>query len=83
MTNDTAQPDDSQPNRSGSGKNDPTGIEGSNPALDDTGTVKAEEVGEAAVPPKDPESLDLTPEGLSDEPAAQEDPESIAKPENS
>jgi len=29
------------------------------------------------------EDLDLTPAGLSDEPAKQEDPESFAKPENS
>ncbi|BAS10675.1 hypothetical protein AHiyo4_40970 [Arthrobacter sp. Hiyo4] len=66
-----------------SGTKDPTGVEGSNPALDDTGNPKADEVGEAAEQPKDPQNLDLTPEGLSDEPAKEEDPDSLAKPENS
>lgn len=83
MPNDTTQPEDTQPNDSGPATKDPTGVEGANPALDDTGDLKAQEVGEAPEPPKDPQNLDLTPEGLSDEPAAQEDPESIAKPENS
>ena len=87
MTNGTTQPGSSEPDatdsNAGSGTTDPTGVEGANPALDDTGKPKAEEVGEAPEPPKDPENLDLTPEGLSDEPAKQEDPESLAKPENS
>ena len=93
MTNDTTQPDDAEagdtgssntePGNTGSGKKDPTGVEGANPALDDTGSVKADEVGEAAEAPKDLQDLDLTPIGLSDEPAKQEDPESFAKPENS
>ena len=88
MTNGTTQQDNTgpEPTDSGStdaGKKDPTGVEGANPALDDTGNVKAEEVGEAPEPPKDLEDLDLTPLGLSDEPAKQEDPESFAKPENS
>ena len=85
MTNDAtepAQPESTKP-ASGSGKPDPTGVEGANPALDDTGNPKAEELGDAAEQPKDPENLDLTPEGLSDEPAKQEDPDSLAKPENS
>ena len=67
----------------GSGSKDPTGVEGTNPALDDTGTPKAGETGEAPEPPENVKDLDLTPEGLSDEPAQQEDPESLAKPENS
>lgn len=83
MTNDTTQPDDAGAGNTGPGKKDPTGIEGANPALDDTGSVKADEVGEAAEAPKDPGNLDLTPKGLSDEPAKQEDPDSVVKPENS
>jgi hypothetical protein len=83
MTNDAAQPDNTEPAPTGSGRPDPTGIVGQNPALDDTGNPKAEEVGEAAQPPKDLENLDLTPEGLADEPAKQEDPESPVEPENS
>ena len=88
MTNGTTQQDNTEPGPTDSGttvtgKKDPTTVEGANPALDDTGKVKAEEVGEAPEPPKDPETLDLTPEGLSDEPAKQEDPDSLAKPENS
>jgi hypothetical protein len=88
MTNGTTQqdntgPEPTGPGTTGAGKKDPTGVEGANPALDDTGKVKAEEVGEAPEPPKNLEDLDLTPLGLSDEPAKQEDPESMAKPENS
>ena len=87
MTDDTTQPDSAQPERtepaSGSGKPDPSGVEGANPALDDTGNFKAAEVGEATEAPEDLEDLDLTPAGLADEPAEQEDPDSPAKPENS
>ncbi|HEY9357998.1 MAG TPA: hypothetical protein VIQ52_16995 [Arthrobacter sp.] len=88
MTNGTTQPDNTGPDATGSGSTgsgtkDPTGVEGANPALDDTGNPKAEELGDAAEQPKDPENLDLTPEGLSDEPAKEEDPDSLAKPENS
>lgn len=86
MPNDTTQPDNTEPETAGpdtSGTKDPTGVEGANPALDDTGGLKAGEVGEAAEPPEDLHNLDLTPEGLSDEPAKEEDPDSIAKPENS
>lgn len=83
MTNDAAQPDNTEPAHAGSGKPDPTGIVGQNPALDDTGKPKAAEVGEPAEAPKDPQNLDLTPEGLAEEPASQEDPESLVKPENS
>ncbi len=83
MPNDTTQPDNTDPGTTGSGTQDPTGVEGANPALDDTGKPKAGEVGEAPEQPKNPENLDLTPEGLSDEPAQQEDPDSVAKPENS
>ncbi|MDQ0799958.1 hypothetical protein [Arthrobacter sp. SLBN-112] len=68
---------------SGSGKKDPTVVEGANPALDDTGNLKAAETGEAPEAPENTEDLDLTPQGLSDEPAKQEDPESPAKPDNS
>ncbi|MEO5315310.1 hypothetical protein PV772_14510 [Pseudarthrobacter sp. CC12] len=68
---------------SGSGSKDPTVVEGANPALDDTGNLKAAETGEAPEAPENPEDLDLTPQGLSDEPAKQEDPESPAKPDNS
>jgi hypothetical protein len=66
-----------------SGTKDPTGVEGANPALDDTGGLKAKEAGEAPEAPEDREGLDLSPQGLSDEPAKEEDPESLAKPDNS
>jgi hypothetical protein len=87
MTNDATEPETAQPEStkptSGSGKPDPTGVVGANPALDDTGNPKAAEVGEAAEPPENLEELDLTPAGLADEPAKQEDPDSPAQPENS
>ena len=89
MPNDTAQPDNTNPDAGArdsantGGTQDPTGVEGANPALDDTGKPKAAEVGEAPEQPENPQDLDLTPEGLSDEPAKQEDPDSVAKPENS
>jgi len=94
MPNDTTQPDNTEPDTAesdtgteasaaGSGTKDPTAVEGANPALDDTGSPKAAEVGEAPEQPEDPQNLDLTPEGLSDEPAKEEDPDSLAKPENS
>ncbi|MGY4541852.1 hypothetical protein ACVWY0_001765 [Arthrobacter sp. UYNi723] len=85
MPNDTTQPDNTEPETEepASGTKDPTVVEGANPALDDTGSPKVDEVGEAAEQPKDPQNLDLTPEGLSDEPAKEEDPDSVAKPENS
>ncbi|SDK44203.1 hypothetical protein SAMN04487916_101104 [Arthrobacter sp. ov407] len=87
MTDDATQPDSTEPAStepaSGSGKPDPTGVEGANPALDDTGKFKAAEVGEAAEAPEDLQDLDLTPAGLADEPAKQEDPDNLAKPENS
>ncbi|MDR7083233.1 hypothetical protein J2X01_002526 [Arthrobacter ginsengisoli] len=76
------QPESTEP-ASGSGRPDPTGVEGANPALDDTGKLKAAETGEAPEAPENVEDLDLTPAGLSDEPAKQEDPDSLAKPENS
>lgn len=68
---------------SGSGTKDPTGVEGANPALDDTGGLKAGETGEAPEAPDNHGDLDLTPQGLSDEPAKQEDQDSLAKPDNS
>ncbi|MET1085695.1 MAG: hypothetical protein ABWY04_01015 [Arthrobacter sp.] len=68
---------------SGSGKKDPTVVEGANPALDDTGNVKAGETGESPQAPENTEDLDLTPQGLSDEPAKEEDTDSLAKPDNS
>ncbi|ACL41006.1 hypothetical protein [Pseudarthrobacter chlorophenolicus] len=68
---------------SGSGSKDPTGVEGANPALDDTGGLKASETGDAPEAPEDREGLDLTPQGLSDEPAKEEDSDSLAKPDNS
>jgi hypothetical protein len=67
----------------GPGSKDPTGVEGANPALDDTGHLKAGETGEAPEAPENTEGLDLTPQGLSDEPAKAEDKESLAKPDNS
>lgn len=82
MTDDTTQPDSTEPD-SGSGKPDPTGVEGANPALDDTGNLKAAETGEAPEAPENLEDLDLTPAGLANEPAEQEDPDSLAEPENS
>lgn len=91
MTDETTQPETTpegtgpegtEPD-SGSGKQDPTGVEGANPALDDTGDLKAAETGEAPEAPENLEDLDLTPSGLADEPAKQEDPDSPAKPENS
>jgi hypothetical protein len=77
-----AQADSDTPG-TGSGTKDPTGIEGANPALDDTGNLKAAETGEAPEAPENTEDLDLTPQGLSDEPAKQEDQDSLAKPDNS
>ena len=76
------QPDSTEPD-SGSGKSDPTGVEGANPALDDTGDTKAAETGEAPEAPENLEDLDLTPKGLADEPAQQEEPDSPVEPENS
>ena len=99
MTNEPASIDENDPTNTGSsstaplnpradsdaasGTKDPAGVEGANPALDDTGHVKADETGEAPQAPENTEDLDLTPQGLSDEPAKQEDPESPAKPDNS
>jgi hypothetical protein len=99
MTNETTEAEENDPTNtgssstaplntgegsgSGSGTKDPTGVEGANPALDDTGNIKAAEVGEAPQPPENPEDLDLTPQGLSDEPAKEEDKDSLAKPDNS
>ena len=87
MTDETPQPESTQPEGTdpagGSGKPDPTGVEGANPALDDTGNLKAAEVGDAPEAPDNLEDLDLTPAGLADEPAAQEDPDSPVQPENS
>ena len=82
MTDSTSEPDTSEPD-AGSKKADPTGVEGGNPALDDTGNYKAAEVGDSPEPPENVEDLDLTPAGLADEPAKQEDPDSPAEPENS
>lgn len=82
MTDSTTGPESSEPNTE-SKKADPTGVEGANPALDDTGNFKAAEVGESPEPPENVEDLDLTPAGLADEPAKEEDPDNPAKPENS
>ena len=91
MTDETTQPENTQPVStepegtepdSGSGKQDPTGVEGANPALDDTGDLKAAETGEAPEAPENLEDLDLTPSGLANEPASQKDPDSTADPEN-
>ena len=82
MTDSTTGPESSEPD-TGSKKADPTGVEGANPALDDTGNFKAAEVGESPEPPENVEDLDLTPAGLADEPAKEEDPDSPAEPENS
>lgn len=87
MTDDTTQPENAEPESteqaSGSGKPDPTGVEGANPALDDTGHLKAAETGEAPEAPENLEDLDLTPAGLANEPAQQEEPDSPVEPENS
>ena len=87
MTDDATQPEGTEPAgtepASGSGKPDPTGVVGANPALDDTGNPKAAEVGEAPEAPENLENLDLTPAGLADEPAKEEDTESPAKPDKS
>ncbi|WP_104173264.1 hypothetical protein [Arthrobacter sp. Y81] len=87
MTDSTSQADSNEPDATkpgtGAKKKDPTGVEGANPALDDTGDLKAAEVGEAPEPPENLEDLDLTPGGLADEPAKQEDPDSPVEPENS
>jgi hypothetical protein len=86
MTDETTQPVSTEPEgteqTSGSGKQDPTGVEGANPALDDTGDLKAAETGEAPEAPENLEDLDLTPSGLANEPASQQDPDSTADPEN-
>lgn len=78
----SAEPEGTDP-ATGAGKADPTGVEGANPALDDTGNFKAAEVGEAPEAPENLEDLDLTPAGLANEPAEQEDPDSLVEPENS
>ena len=92
MTDSTTQPTGGEPDTTatdtaapdtGSKAKDPTGVEGANPALDDTGNVKAAEVGESPAPPENVEDLDLTPEGLADAPAKQEDAANPAEPENS
>ncbi|VXB98371.1 conserved hypothetical protein [Arthrobacter sp. 9AX] len=95
MTDEPTQSDGNDPTNTGSSSTaplnaqpgdkpkDPTGVEGANPALDDTGNVKASETGEAPEAPENTENLDLTPQGLSDEPAKEEDPDSLAKPDNS
>ncbi|MEC5189942.1 MULTISPECIES: hypothetical protein [unclassified Arthrobacter] len=86
MTDEATQPEGTEPEStepSTSGSTDPTGVEGANPALDDTGNLKAAEVGEAPQPPENLEDLDLTPAGLADEPAEQEDPDSPVEPGNS
>jgi len=93
MTNEPTRIDENDPTNTGSsstaplnagsGTKDPTTVEGANPALDDTGGVKAAETGEAPEAPENTEGLDLTPQGLSDEPAKEEDKESLAKPDNS
>jgi hypothetical protein len=82
MTDSTVQPESNEPDTSPK-KPDPTGVEGANPALDDTGNLKAAETGEAPEAPDNVEDLDLTPAGLADEPAKEEDPDSPAQPENS
>ena len=82
MTDSTVQPESSEPDTAPK-KADPTGVEGANPALDDTGNFKAAETGEAPEAPDNVEDLDLTPAGLADEPAKEEDPDSPAEPENS
>ncbi|WP_144671376.1 hypothetical protein [Arthrobacter sp. U41] len=87
MTENAIQPEGTEPDTNktdaGSGTKDPTGVEGANPALDDTGNYKADEVGESPEPPENVEDLDLTPAGLADEPAKEEDPDNPAQPENS
>jgi hypothetical protein len=90
MTDETTQPETTPKGTTpkgtepttGSGKTDPTVVEGANPALDDTGDLKAAETGEAPEAPENLEELDLTPSGLADEPASQKDPDSTADPEN-
>ena len=82
MTDSTIQQESSEPDTSPK-KEDPTGVEGANPALDDTGNLKAAETGDAPEAPENVEDLDLTPAGLADEPAKEEDPDSPAQPENS
>ncbi|KQN94804.1 hypothetical protein [Arthrobacter sp. Leaf69] len=82
MTDSTVQPESNEPDTAPK-KADPTGVEGANPALDDTGDFKAAETGEAPEAPENVEDLDLTPAGLADEPAKEEDPDSPAEPENS
>ncbi|WP_309108013.1 hypothetical protein [Arthrobacter sp.] len=85
MTKDTTQPDNTTPENieahTETAQPPAGGTEGENPALDDTGRSKAAP-GEAAKG-KDADDMELTPLGLSDEPAKEEDPESFAKPENS
>ena len=87
MTDDATQPASTEPGSTepdtGSKKPDPTGVEGANPALDDTGDAKAAETGDAPEAPENLEDLDLTPDGLANEPAQQEEPDSPVEPENS
>ncbi len=45
--------------------------------------ASVDENGPAPEEPENLEDLDLTPEGLSDQPAHQDDPESLVRPHNS
>lgn len=72
MTNDPTQPDYTTPENVEAHTETaqpPTGAEGDNQAPGDTG--------------QSTDGMDLSPEGLSDEPAKEEDQASLAKPENS
>ncbi|UZX04388.1 hypothetical protein F8G81_18555 [Arthrobacter sp. CDRTa11] len=80
MTNDPTHPDYTTPENVEAHTETaqpPTGTEGDNPASAKTAPADTASAG------KDAEGMDLTPEGLSDEPAKQEDPASVVKPENS
>ena len=89
MPNDTTQPDNSNPDADTAdsantgGTQDPHRRRRSQPGPGRHRKAQSRGSWRSRGTAEDPQNLDLTPEGLSDEPAKQEDPDSLAKPENS
>lgn len=73
MTNEPTRDDDNDPSNTGSSSTAPLDEEPDKDAAADRRSDGS----------KDAEDMNLTPQGLSDEPAKQEDPDSLAKPDNS
>lgn len=77
MTNEPASIDDDKPNTADSA--DPTGSDAQSRA----GADPRDPSIDAPETAKDVEDLDLTPEGLSDAPAHQDDQDTLVRPHNS